>query len=442
MNNEEQLLTQPMHRLFIKFTLPALLAMIITGIQGMIDGIFVGNFIGSNAMASVNMAIPFTQLIIGLSMVVSIGTQSYVGLKLGMDDKESARNTFQTLFRFVLILSALISIFGFLFPTKIASFLGADQVLLADTSTYIQHYSIFTIPICLMFYFGFLNRIIGKPELYFIGSILSLLVNISLDYLFIVRLDMGMRGAALATGLAFSSALLVVIWPMIKKSNTINILVGKFAPRSIGPVLYNGSSEGINSFSTAITAYLFNISLMNIAGADGVASFTAINYIGNFGLFLLFGISDGIGPLVSYNYGHGSFQRVKSFMKISFISNFLSGCLIFAVFHLFGTALIGIFVTDNPELVTLAANGGKLYAFAFLFSGFNILASGYFTFIGKGLHSVLIAASRGFIFVSIGILTLPYFFALDGIWLSVPFAELIAALLSSVLLYQNFRKLS
>ncbi len=394
--------TQSVPKLFMKYCIPAVIAMIITGVQGMVDGIFVGTFVGSYALASVNIALPFMQLIVGFSMIVSIGTQSYVGVKLGQGDTENAQNSFNTFKIIILSIAVLITLIGLTLNRQIAGLLGANEILIDDSASYIKYISLFALPMCSMFYFGFLNRIVGKPERYFYGSILSIIVNITLDYIFIARLDLGVRGAALATGLAYTSALLVIISPMLNKENIINIFVGKFSTKSIGFVFYNGSSEGINSISVAVIAFLFNTSLMQIEGPGGVAAFTAINYVGTLGGMLLFGISDGIGPVISYNFGTRDYTRVKQFMKLSYSCNVVFGIMLFSLLFFAGEQLVGLFIKDNLELISLASAGGKLYGLAFLMSGFNILNSGYFTFIGRGLESVIVASSRGFIFVSIG----------------------------------------
>ncbi len=421
-------------RLFMKYCIPSVIAMIISGVQGMIDGMFVGTFVSSNALASVNIAIPFMQLIFGVSMIISIGTQSYIGLSLGRGDKIKAQNCFHTFKIFICACAIVITVLGLSLNRQIATLLGADATLLLDSSTYIKIISIFALPMCILFYSGFLNRIVGKPERYFYGTVLSIIVNISLDYIFIVQLKLGVLGAALATGLAYTSALFAVLSPMLKKENVINFFVGKFSTESIKSVLYNGSSEGINSISIAVTAFLFNTALIQISGPGGVAAFTAINYVGALGGLLLFGISDGIGPIVSYNFGMGDHKRVGQLMRLAYLCNFIFGIFLFLLLFFAGEQLVGLFIKDDPALVELAASGGKLFSFSFLLSGFNILNSGYFTFIGKGLESIAVAASRGLLFVSVGIFTLPFFLDINGIWLSVPFAELCAIIVGLILL--------
>lgn len=431
------LLNKKISSLFMKYSLPAVVAMIITGMQGMIDGIFVGNFVNSNALASISISGPFIQLVMGVSMIISIGTQSHVSIKLGMQDNEEAEDTFQTSFRIISVVAVLISLFGFFFSENIALFLGANDVLLEGASIYIKIAALFAPPICLMYYFGFLNRILGKPETYFYGTILSLAINVSLDYLFLVKFNMGIQGAALATGIAYASAFIMVVRPVLSKNSVLSVFKGKFSKRTINHVLYNGASEGINSVSTAVIVFLFNRELMIMAGADGVAAFTAINYVGVFAILILFGISDGVGPIVSYNFGANKLDRVKHIMKIAYISNLFFGVAMFLLLFFHGKELVSMFISGNEELIKMAANGGKLYGISFIFAGFNILNSGYFTFIGKGFESVIVAASRGFVFVSIGIFVLPKLLGVSGVWLSVTFAEVVAALIGLYLLNKD-----
>lgn len=410
-------------KLILRYCLPAVIAMTINGIQGMVDGIFVGRLIGPSALASVNIAGPYLQLIIGLSMIASIGTQSQVGIYFGSGKDKMAKDTFQTLLRMVTILAIVIGTIGFCGNEKIAEALGAEAALLKETACYIKTISIFVLPICLMFYLGFLNRIVGKPHLYFYGALVSMIVNISLDSLFLIKLNLGIQGAAMATGMAYMTAFFIVAIPFCHKDGKLTIIAGSFNKKTILPVLYNGASEGINAISAAVTLFLFNKAMIGVAGAEGVAAFTAVNYMGNFGILLLFGVSDGVGPIVSYNYGAGKSERVKKIMHLAYTGNLILGLMIFSTLFFFGDYLVGLFIKDNAQLALFAANGARIYAFSFLLSGFNILVSGYFTFIGKGLESAIVASSRGIICVSIGMLLLPRLLGVPGIWMSVPFAE-------------------
>jgi len=186
--SENILGTEKISKLFIKFSIPAIISMVIAGAQIIIDGIFLGNFVGQNALASVNIVQPFMQVIIGFSMIISVGSLSFIGRSLGEGKKEEAQNIFKTAFVCITIISLVIVLVGRLFSVEIAVLLGANEVLLEGVSIYTRTISIFAPLMCLMFLFGFTNRVVGKPELYLRGMILSLIVNISLDFIFIKQL--------------------------------------------------------------------------------------------------------------------------------------------------------------------------------------------------------------------------------------------------------------
>ncbi|BEH90298.1 hypothetical protein T23_04000 [Turicibacter faecis] len=227
---------------------------------------------------------------------------------------------------------------------------------------------------------------------------------------------------------------------LFDKEKLINIHLGKWDLTTVLPVLYNGSSEGIISLSVAISAYIFNMAFMSIAGENGVAAFTAINYVGQFGICILFGISDGIGPIVSCSHGSERYDRVKQILKLAHVVGIAIGTLIFIVLFLFGENLIKLFMSVDQQIVDLAAQGAKIYAIAFFMNGFNIITSGYFTFIGEALNSVIIAASRGLLFIILGIILLPQILGINGVWATIPFAEFLTIILGITLIEMNNRR--
>lgn len=435
--NENILGSEKISKLFIKYTIPAIVSMVIVGIQTIIDGIFLGNYVGPNALASVNIVQPFMHVIMGFSMIISIGSISFMGRSLGENNKEESQNIFKTSLVLITIISIAVALVGLLFSKEIALLLGANEVLLDGVSIYTRTLSIFAPLISLMFLFGFTDRIVGKPELYLWGAISSLIVNISLDFILIKHLSLGIGGAAFATGIAYASAFLIVIRPMLNKKNTINIFSGKFDKSVIIPTVYNGSSEGVVSIAAGLTAYIFNMAFMEIAGEAGVAAFTIINYIGQFGILIMFGISDGIGPILSYNYGYKKYERLNYTLKLSLKINFIIGVVLFLILLIFGKELVLLFVSENEEVLNLAIWGSRIYAFAFLLCGFNIINSGYFTAIGNARASIIIAASRGIIFIVLGINTLPLIIGMSGVWLTIPFAECMALFIGLYLVKKN-----
>ncbi|MGL4742126.1 MAG: MATE family efflux transporter [Sarcina sp.] len=410
-------------KLFLKFVIPAIIAMVISGMQTVVDGIFIGNFVGANAMASISMAAPFLQITIGFGMLISIGAISYMGRSLGEGKTELTQNIFRTSTIILGVVSVILSVAGMFFSKQIVSLLGANEVLAADVATYIRILAIFILPMSMAFLFGFINRLVEKPELFFKGMIVSLIINIILNYILIGRLGLGVVGAAFATGVSYSVVLFVVIGPMLNKNNVINIFVGKFDKGTIWPVVYNGASEAVASVAAAVSAFLFNMAFINFIGENGIAAFTSINYVAQFGSFIVFGIADGIGSIISYNYGAKKFDRVKKIMSFSLKITAVVSIATFIILFFFSKPLVSIFIASEKEVLDIAVEGSKIYAFAFLLNGINTMCSSYFTSIGYAKESIIIAMARGLLFIVLGITFLPMLFDLGGVWLTVPFAE-------------------
>ncbi|MCH4891159.1 MATE family efflux transporter [Acidaminobacter sp. JC074] len=414
--------------LFIKYTIPAIVAMVISGSQALIAGMILGQHEGANALATVNIVNPYIRLAMSFSFVIAFGALSIIGRNLGSGDKTVAQNTFKTAFIVITVFATSYGLIGYLNAENIAVWLGANDVLMDDVLIYLKTISLFVAFSPLMVLTGFADRIVGKPQLYLHATLIMLGVNTSLSILLIWYLNMGVRGAALATGIAMMSGFLVTVRPMLKKEHTINVFKGHFDMTTLGSMLYNGSSEGIGSAAGALAIYLFNLEFMSRIGPNGVAAFTTISFVVTFGNSIIFGIADGMSPIISYNYGHEKYDRVRSIMKIGLISGMVVGLSICAILLFGGESLAGMFA-DSKEVLAIASAGAKIYALAFLTNSFNIIYSVYFTAIGGAKESAAIAFSRGILWIVVGINLWPLFFGITGVWLTVPVAELMTLLL-------------
>ena len=433
-SHNNTLLTERLPRLFLLFVLPAVISMVISGTQSMIDGIFLGRCAGVNAMASVNIAGPYMQIITGCTMVICIGTFSYLGRTLGENtNPQKAKDIFRTAVVSLAACALILMAAGLFLSRPLALLLGANEVLLDETALYIRTVAVFIPAICFMMHFGFTARLLEKPHLYLIATLCCVSCNVIMDYLAVKVLGLGVVGAAAATGLSYLSGLLVVVRPFLSRKSIVNLFEGTFHWDILRSSSFNGSSEGITSISAALTMYLFNTAFMGFAGESGVAAFTVINYAGNFVVLVMFGVSDGISTLVSYNYGAKLLLRVKKTLRAALMINFCIGLLIFTVLHLFSRQMVGIFVSDNEFVTAMAVQGAALYSFCFLMNGFNIVQSGYYTSMGDALASVIISASRGIVFISTGIFLLPQFLGINGVWLTPPFAELMTVLVCLII---------
>lgn len=423
--------------LFIKYTIPAVLSMILASSQTMIDGLFVGRYAGTNALASVNIATPFVQVAMAVSMIIAFGALSILGRALGAKRNETAQNAFRTALIMLLTFGISYACVGLLFTDVIAGLLGANEALLPGVVTYIRIIAVFLPTYPIMILTGFSGRLIGRPDSYLKATIGSLIVNVTLDYFLIAHMNMGLFGAALATGIAFFIGCLIAIYPLLKRENVINIYSGRIDKTYIGQILYNGSSEGIGSASNAFATFLFNVEFMKYAGVEGVAAFTAISYLVRFGIFLIFGIADGISPIVSYNYGQGQYDRVNTSVKYAVRTGFAIGMIMLMILTFNGEKLASLFAKGNAEVIRIAALGSRIYALAFLFNSVNIIYSVYFTSLGMAGTSAIIALSRGAIGIALGLPIWKYLFGIQGVWMTVPMAEVVTVIIVFVLAKRN-----
>lgn len=425
LEREKLLLTGEIPRLFMKYALPGVAGLLFLGIQSVIDGIVLGRFVGANALASVNLVLPCYSLISAFAIVMGIGGQTLVSISLGRGDKQEANNALRSVFVFLLGMSVVVSLVIFLSAGKIASFLGANEVLLPDAVHYIRALVPFFPLLCAMFFGDYIIKAMGHP-LYATSVMgMTVVLNIVLDLVFVAVLGWGVMGAGLATGIAFTMGACFNVPRLFSRHEVVAVQRGRYDQRLVWNAFYNGSSEGMSELSVAITVFLFNITMMRYLGESGVAAFTAINYILFIGTTVFLGISDGIIPIIGYNYGAGQQERIKSILKLAAQTNSLIGIGLFLLLLLFGEQVIGLFFKDHgSEAFEIASRGVSIYCFAFLLCGLNILASSYFTAIGNAKISIIISALRGLVFVGIGILVLPAVFGIDAIWYDVPIAEI------------------
>ena len=425
LEREKLLLTGEIPRLFMKYALPGVAGLLFLGIQSVIDGIVLGRFVGANALASVNLVLPCYSLISAFAIVMGIGGQTLVSISLGRGDKQEANNALRSVFVFLLGMSVVVSLVIFLSAGKIASFLGANEVLLPDAVHYIRALVPFFPLLCAMFFGDYIIKAMGHP-LYATSVMgITVVLNIVLDLVFVAVLGWGVMGAGLATGIAFTMGACFNVPRLFSRHDVVAVQRGRYDRRLVWNAFYNGSSEGMSELSVAITVFLFNITMMRYLGESGVAAFTAINYILFIGTTVFLGISDGIIPIIGYNYGARQQERIKSILKLAARTNSLIGIGLFLLLLLFGEQVIGLFFKDHgSEAFEIASRGVSIYCFAFLLCGLNILASSYFTAIGNAKISIIISALRGLVFVGIGILVLPAVFGIDAIWYDVPIAEI------------------
>lgn len=402
--------------LFFKYSIPSIAGMLFLGVNTVVDGFFVGHYIGVNALAGINIAMPFFSLMIAVGVVIGIGAQSVLGRRLGEGDRAAANDAFTTALALMAGVSSLLAVLAVGFHQQIAGLLGANEQLLPFSSVYIGCAGLFLPFLGLMFVLDYALKVMGKPVYSMQVLIVAVIGHMLLNVLFIARLQWGMFGAALAIGLSYTAAFLLAARPFIGKESLLRPFAGRWRNALAREIVANGSSEGLHEIGTGITTFLFNITLMRYAGEMGVAAFTAVSYLAFVGNNILIGLADGVGAIVSYNYGLGSVERVKKAFRLAASSAVVIGAGIFALLFFFAKEIILLFLdANNANVLNFAVYGARLYAMAFILSGLNIVASGYFTAVCRPKNAAAIAVSKGILWVGVCLVVLPAVWGINGI---------------------------
>ena len=422
---------------FLRYLVPSVLTMIFLSFYTTIDGFFVSKYAGSDALAGINIVIPITCIIFGVSVMLATGAGAIIGEKLGQKKEQEANEIFSFISIVLLVFSIIFTFVGIIFLKEICIFLGSSTRLLEHVLPYAFVIFLGTIPMSFKLFFEYLVRTDGRPNIGMLMSMTGLILNVVLDYIFVALFDMGTLGAAWGTFLSITVSMLIGLGYFLKYSHI------KFCkPRLNWTVLFksctNGSSEMLTEMSTGITTFLFNLIIMKFFGEDGIAAVTIIMYIYYFFISFYMGIAVATAPIVSYNAGSRNHKKIKETTRYSFITIALSSVLILAVSLLCGKQIIHLFV-DGGNVFTLTWDGLKLFSPVFLFIGLNVFLSGYFTALGNGVISALISSLRSLILVVLFILILPKFIGVSGVWLTMPLAEA-TTIFIAIYLYQTYGK--
>lgn len=439
MPKTHKILTEyPVFKVILHYALPAVMGLLFYGLQSVIDGIIVGRFMGTDALAGVNLIIPLYSAIAVIAIMTGVGSQATIGISLGKKNLEQAKNAITTGFVFVFAGCLLLALPAYYFADEIAAALGANALLAPYSVGYMKGLLTLSPFIGLMFYSDCMLKITGHPRYALFIMLFTIVLNTGLNFLFLTQWNVGTFGVGLSTGIAFTVGSLLGSFFLFNSKNTLSMLSGKFRFKLLKQMLYNGSSEGMAELAVGINLIIFNYTFMRYSGPDGVAAFTIIGYICFLGTTIFLGVSDGLIPIISYNYGAGKYDRIKKILKLTAKINFSIGVLIFLSLMFFADKMIELFVgPDDTAVIEMAARGASIYAFAFLLEGLNLLLSSYYTAMAKARYSFIIASLRGVVFVLAGILILPQLFGLTGIWLTVPLAEALTLLVAGYMLRKN-----
>ena len=399
-NNDLEIASGNIYKTFFKFSLPNMVGIMAMSSVTLVDAYFVSEYVSPVALAAVNIIMPLITIVFGIAIMLTIGAAVLVGTYLGEQKIVKARAVFTE--------------------------------IMVYAKPYLEMVSLFFLFQALEYSLSVMIRTDGNPYLASVAVLTGAILNFILDYIFIVKMNMGIEGAALGTGLSFMVSTFILLFHFILKKGNLKLTkyIGKW--EEIFFAAYNGSSELFSEASVAIVAYIFNSIMVESLGTYGVEAFAVINISLWTVNMLCYAIGDSLVPLISINYGAGQYNRITKILMLSRVSVLIIGGAAFLLFTFIPEIIISTLLDGNvnKEAFAIALAFAEYTKYAFLFIGLNIVFSSSFTALQKPFHSIVVAALRGLILPVICIFQLPYLLQETGLYLAVPVAEFITILLA------------
>ena len=415
----------------LQFTLPSITMMIFTSIYGVVDGLFVSNFVGKTAFAAVNFIMPLLMGLGALGFMVGSGGSALVSRTLGEGDRDKAEGIFSMLVYVTLAAGVALALLGQLFLRPIAAALGAEGEMLENCVLYGRIVLLSTGPFMLQNVFQSFFVVAERPQLGLTVTVAAGLTNMTLDLLFVGILGFGLPGAAAATVLSEClGGLAPMAYFFSRNTSLLHLGPTRFDGWALFQTCTNGASELMTNLSMSLVNMLYNLQLMRLAGENGVAAYGVIMYVNFIFVSIFLGYSMGCAPVIGFHFGAAHQDELHNLFRKSLTLVTVTGCALTLIAAGLAAPLCRLFVGYDPELVALTCRGLRLYSLSFLLVGFNIFGSAFFTALGNGAVSACISFLRTLLFQVAAVLLLPLVLKVDGIWLAIVVAETLALLVT------------
>lgn len=416
---------------FFRNLIPSVTAMWVYSIYTIIDGIFVGKEVGSTALAAVNIAMPFINLIFASSIFFATGTSTIISIKLGQNKNDEANNIFSFNTAIMIIFSILLLIFSLTFINKISIFLGATETTFNMVKDYLSTIVLFNGFFIVSYCLEVLTKADGFPHLSIIGVTISAITNIFLDYLFVMKFGLGVKGAAIATGISQVASCLFFTLHFLRPVSTLKFIKFKGSFAIFKRIVSIGFPDGITELTSGIVILIFNQSILKFIGENGLITYSVICYVSTLVLMTMIGVTQGAQPLCSFYYGSKDMNSLKYLFKITLKTIAMVSIGIFVICIVFAPSIIDVFISSTDS--TLINNSiliFRVYSLSFLLVGFNILSSGFCASIESPLLATIISISRGLVIIIITLIVTIILYGGKGIWIATILSESICLLIS------------
>ncbi|MCQ2381811.1 MAG: MATE family efflux transporter [Clostridia bacterium] len=430
------------YRKLIKFCIPPIIMMIFTSIYSVVDGFFVSNFAGQVAFNAVNLIFPFIMIFGGVGFMIGSGGTALIGKTLGQGQREKANQYFSMIIILTFIVGIILTVTGVVCIRPVARLLGAEGKTLEECVIYGRIVLSFIICFMLQNVFQVILPLAERQKLGLIFNLAAGAANIILDALFVGVFKWGIVGAGFATGISETIAGILPIFYFLSKRNTSLLRLTK-TKLEFKPMLQacgNGISELFSNISGSIVSIVYNLQLLKYAGDNGVSAYGVLMYVQFIFIAIFIGYTIGSSPVISYHYGAENHNELKGLLRKSLLLNFLVGIVMMVLAFSLSTPFAKIFVGYNPELLDMTAHAFRIISINFIIIGVNIFISSFFTALNNGIVSAVISVLRTLGFKLFAAILLPIWLGVEGIWLSITFAEAMALVISVTFLLIKKRK--
>lgn len=425
----------------LRFVYPSIIMMIFTSIYSVVDGLFVSNFVGKTPFAALNLVWPVIMLLSAVGFMLGTGGSAIVAKTLGEGESGKANEYFSLIIYVTFAAGLVLAVLGWALMPAISVFLGATEEMLPHCVSY-GRVTVAALPaFMLQNAFQSFFPTAEKPKLGLIVTVAAGLTNMVMDYVFVVVMDLGVTGAALATGMCqVVGGVVPVVYFFSKNSSLLRLRKTRFYGRVLLKTCTNGSSELMTNVCNSVVNILYNFQLMRLIGEDGVSAFGVIMYVMFVFAAAFLGYSMGAAPIVGYHYGAANREELKSLLKKSLCLITGAGVGLVALAEVSARPLAMLFVGYDRGLMELTCHAFRVFSLSYLFMGINIFGSAFFTALSNGAVSAGISFLRTLVFQVAAVLILPVFLDVEGVWLSVLAAEVAALGVTAVCLVKNRKR--
>ncbi|CAH2763289.1 MATE family efflux transporter [Erysipelothrix amsterdamensis] len=423
-----------------RYILPSIGAMIFFSLYTMVDGMFVGKGVGPHALASVNLSMPYINMIFAFALMIAVGASTRITYYFGKKSIHESNVIFSLGFWFLGLFSLALAMITGLLRDSLIILLGATPDTMHYVSQYLSMMILFSPFFMLTYYLEVLVKADGAPGLSLLGIILSAFVNIVLDYLFVIQFQWGIQGAALATGIAQVFGFIFFLTYFLSSKSTLKFIKPTWNIKTVMNMIRIGIPDALTELSSGFITFVFNLGVAFYFGSNGLAAFGVLMYLTNLVTVTMIGINQGIQPLISFYHGQKQTKLMDWILNDALFISVLCGLGFFILCQTLPEVLVSGFINvKNIEPFNLAVKALPIFSYGFLLSGINIVLAGYFTALERIRPAMLISMMRGYLLVALCVISLPYLFGASAIWLA-PLTYELLTLVVSLILFKHYKK--